>query len=253
MRSVIKIIRQLIAIVLICPVLLLAIFGLVFYYFFSLLHMKRVALLLSHSIYYFLCFWILLFSGSIVHIEGRENIPNKNINVIYTPNHNSIMDIPLLYFALRRFPSMMAKKELFYIPLLHGVLASLSCIKIKRNSAHGVVEAIQKGSEHIAKKGSLVIFPEGTRSKSGKIGTFKKGAFKIAEKHSCPIVPVVIKNDRELWEGANRFGFVHVYIKFLPLLETKNMADEEKKVLAEDVEELVKKEFSTLPSSKGIK
>lgn len=250
MRSILRVFRLIVAFIFVWPIFPLAFIGLLFYCLFSILHMKKIALAVSRSFYFFVCWWMLIFLGGWIHVEGRENIPPENEGVIYAPNHNSICDVPLFYFALRRFPSMMAKAELFKVPLVHGLLLSLGCIKIGRKSAHGVVEAIRQSEERIKEGGSLVIFPEGTRSKTGEIAPFKSGAFKVAERTGCRIVPVVIKNDRYLLESAGSFRIVPLYIKILPPIDTKSLTPEERKDLGPIVEKEVREEWAKYPSFK---
>ena len=182
MKTVMKVVRIAIALVFVWPIFPMAFLGLLLYCLFSLLHLRKLAIILSRSLYYAVCWWMLVFLGGWIHVEGRENLPPPDEGVIYAPNHNSICDVPLFYFGARRFPAMMGKAELFKVPLVHGLLLSLDCIKIGRQSAHGVVEAIRESVKRIEKGGSLVIFPEGTRSKTGEIGRFKSGAFKVAER-----------------------------------------------------------------------
>ena len=249
MKKILRILRLAFALIFVWPIFPMAFIGLFFYALFHFLHMEKVALAISRAIYYFVCWWMLVFLGGWIHVEGRENIPSKNEGVIFAPNHNSICDVPLFYYGARRFPSMMGKAELFKVPLIHGMLWSLKCIKIGRTSAHGVVEAIRESVKRIQKGGSLVIFPEGTRSKTGEIGHFKSGAFKVAERTGCKIVPVVLKNDRELLEGAGWFGIVHVYVKFLPPIDTSSLTPEERKDLGPIVEKEVKAEWEKLPLS----
>lgn len=250
MKAVIKFIRIFISAVLTIPFFVTAVVGIILYWFFTALRLKKTADAVSHFFYYILCCWIMFFIGGRVHIEGRENIPPRGEAVVYAPNHNSLIDVPFFYMALRRFPAMMAKKELFKVPVMHGCLVSLKCIKIDRKGAHSIVEAVRSGCRTIEDGHSIVIFPEGTRSKTGEIGAFKNGAFKIAERTGCPVVPVVIKNDRYLLEGACSFGFVDVYIKFLPAVETKNLDEEGRKNLTGEIENRIREEWKTLPDYK---
>lgn len=250
MKKILKFIRVFIAAVLILPFFVFGIVGIIFYWFFTLLRMRKTADAVSHFFYYILCCWIMFFLGARIHVEGRENIPPKSEAVVYAPNHNSLIDVPLFYKVLGRFPAMMAKKELFKVPVMHGCLVSLKCIKIDRKGAHSIVEAIRSGCKTIESGHSIVIFPEGTRSKTGEIGPFKNGAFKIAERTGCPVVPVVIKNDRYLLESARSLGIVDVYIKFLPKVETANLGEEEKKNLTGMVEKEIRTEWSKLPAYK---
>ncbi len=248
MHSILKFIRIFIAAVLIIPAFSLAVLGIVLYWVFTFLRMKKTAERVSKGLYYILCCWIVFFLGARVHVKGRENIPLPGESVVYAPNHNSLIDVPLFYAVLRRFPAMMAKKELYVVPVIHGCLVSLGCIKIDRKGAHSIVEAVRSGCRTIEEGHSLVVFPEGTRSRTGEIGTFKNGAFKIAERTGCPVVPVAIRNDRYLLESAHTLGLVDVYITFLPKIETKDLGEEERKNLSSIVENAVRREWETLPA-----
>ena len=250
MKSFLRLFRLIIAFVFVWPIFPMALIGLIFYCLLSLIHLKKAAICVSRTIYYFVCWWMLTFLGGSIHVDGRENIPEDDEGVIYAPNHNSICDVPLFYFGLKRFPGMMAKAELFKVPLVHGMLKSLNCIKIGRKSAHGVVEAIRESEKRIKEGGSLVIFPEGTRSKTGEIAAFKSGAFKVAERTGCRIVPVVIKNDRYLLENAGSSRIVPLYIKFLPPIGTSALTPEERKDLGPIVEKEVREEWGKYPSFK---
>ena len=250
MKKALKIIRLTISIILVIPSLALAVVGLFFFYFFALFRAQKLAHSVSSFFYLILCWWIMIALGARVHIDGKENIPPKGESVIYSPNHNSMIDIPFFYCSLGRFPSMMAKKELFKVPLLHGLLISLKCIRIDRKSARSIVDSVRQGCQWVDEGHSLVVFPEGTRSKTGEVGTFKNGAFKIAERTKCRVVPVVIKNDRLLVESAHRLGFINVYIKFLPPIETKSLTIEEEKSMSALVESMVKEEWNKLPLEK---
>ncbi len=253
MRKFLKITRIVVEAVLNIPSYIIALVAIILYWFFRLLRMKKTAEAVSHFCCALLCRWIMFSIGGRVHIEGKENLPPSGESVVYAPNHNSLIDVPLFYMALGHFPAMMAKKELFKVPLLHGLLISLRCIKIDRKGAHSIVEAVRTGSRMIEEGHSLVIFPEGTRSKSGEIGTFKNGAFKIAERTGCAVVPVVIKNDRYLLESAHNLKRIDVYIKFLPQVETSLLEEDEKKNLGAKVEMLVKDEWAKLPGEKERK
>lgn len=248
-----KITRITIEAVLNIPSYIMALLAIILYWFFRLFGMKKTAERVSRFCCYLVCIWIMFTLGAKVHVEGKENLPRKGESVVYAPNHNSSIDVPLFYMALGHFPAMMAKKELFKVPLLHGLLVSLSCIKIDRKGAHSIVEAVRTGSTMIGDGHSLVIFPEGTRSKTGEIGTFKNGAFKIAERTGCAVVPVVIKNDRYLLESAHNLKRIDVWIKFLPPIETKALDVEKQKNLGQVVEGMVKEEWAKLPGEKKRK
>lgn len=229
------------------PSIVFALIGIFIHNFFKLFFLDSVGKALSHIFYHATAWWMTLFFGSHVHIKGKENLPPKGEAVIYTPNHNSYSDVPLFYKALHRFPSMMAKEELFEIPFVHSLMVSLECIVVKRESLRDSVNALLKGIDYIKHGKSLVIFPEGTRSKTGEVGTFKSGAFKIADKTGCKIVPVVLKNNRSLMENAYNWGIVQIYVEFLPPIDPKELSNEERKNMCSIVENEVKTNFGKYP------
>lgn len=242
-----KILRLIFTIIIVIPIVPITLFGILAYYFCKLFHIKAECNPVTSFCYYLTCWWLKVASFCRLHIEGRENIPQKNEAVIYAPNHNSFFDVPFFYLAIKRFIPMMAKKELYKVPIVHGGLVSMGCIPIARGSMRGVLESVHKGIEYVENGKSLVIFPEGTRSKTGRIGTFKDGAFKIAERTHCRVVPIVIKNDRYLMENAFRLGIVDVYIKILPPIEVEGMDHEEVKQIASLVQNEVEKEWEKYP------
>ena len=109
MKSFLKVFRLLVAFIFVWPIFPMAFIGLLLYCLFSLLHLKKVAAASSRFCYYIVCWWMLTFLGGSIHVEGRENLPPEEKGVIYAPNHNSVCDVPLFYYAVRRFPAMMAK------------------------------------------------------------------------------------------------------------------------------------------------
>ena len=95
MKSFLRLFRLIIAFVFVWPIFPMALLGLIFYCLLSLIHLKKAAICVSRTIYYFVCWWMLTFLGGSIHVEGRENIPEDDEGVIYAPNHNSICDVPL--------------------------------------------------------------------------------------------------------------------------------------------------------------
>ena len=75
MKTVMKVVRIAIALVFVWPIFPMAFLGLLLYCLFSLLHLRKLAIILSRSIYYAVCWWMLVFLGGWIHVEGRENLP----------------------------------------------------------------------------------------------------------------------------------------------------------------------------------
>ncbi len=149
---------------------------------------------------YYVCkliLWMALHIGFSLKYEGRENIPEDR-NVVYTSNHRSYADPPILGVGAKGRCSFVAKEELFRHKLFAILIKSLGAIPVSRGK--GDNRMFEMASERIARGDSLIIFPEGTRSKSGKILRGHAGAALIAAKTGKDIVPVAI-----VFSGRLRF------------------------------------------------
>ncbi|MBR5681848.1 MAG: 1-acyl-sn-glycerol-3-phosphate acyltransferase [Ruminococcus sp.] len=124
-----------------------------------------------------------------LHFEGRENIP-KDTTVIYACNHRSNADPPLLGAGGRGKFAFMAKEELFRNKLFAWLIRSLGAFPVARGK--GDTGVIDTAVERLNSGRSLMIFPEGTRSKDGKVGKGHTGAALIAVRSDKPIIPVGI-------------------------------------------------------------
>ncbi len=125
---------------------------------------------------------------------GRENIvPGESFVVM--SNHQSHYDIPVLYQALGIPMRMVAKKEIFRIPLMARAMRAAGFIEVDRKNSQTAIRSLSSAHERLGGV-SLWIAPEGTRSKTGHLGTFKKGGFHLALKAGLRILPVTIDGTR---------------------------------------------------------
>lgn len=124
---------------------------------------------------------------------GAERVPPGR-SYVYMSNHQSDLDIPVLYATL---PSptirMLAKKELFQIPLWGKALRAAEFVEVDRSNHVRAMESIERAEQLIRDGVSVYLAPEGTRSRDGRIGPLKKGGFHLAKKTGTPIVPVAIR------------------------------------------------------------
>lgn len=145
--------------------------------------------------------------GNSYKIENRERIP-KNVPIIFVANHQSLYDIIAMIWFLRKFhPKFVSKKELGKgIPSVSYNLRHGGSVLIDRKDPKQAIPIIKNLAEYIEKHNrSAVIFPEGTRSKTGVPKEFAQSGLKILCKHapSAFVVPISINNS---WKMA-KFGF----------------------------------------------
>ncbi|MBP5378447.1 MAG: 1-acyl-sn-glycerol-3-phosphate acyltransferase [Ruminococcus sp.] len=138
--------------------------------------------------------WIAMHIAYKLRFEGRENIP-KDTPVIYASNHRSNADPPILGSGGRGKYAFMAKEELFRNKLFAWLISSLGAFPVSRGK--GDTGVIDTAVERLNSR-SLMIFPEGTRSKDGKVGRGHTGAALIAARSRKHIVPVGIVYDGKL-------------------------------------------------------
>lgn len=125
--------------------------------------------------------------------RGAEQVPPGRAYV-YMSNHQSHLDIPVLYATL---PSptirMLAKKELFRIPLWGRGLRAAEFVEVDRSDHARAVRSIEQAAALVRDGVSIYLAPEGTRSRDGRIGPLKKGGFHLALGTGAPIVPVAVR------------------------------------------------------------
>ena len=134
----------------------------------------------------------ILFGSRIkVTVEGLSNIdPSKSY--IYMSNHQSNFDIPVLLAHLKVQFRWLAKAELFRIPLFGIAMKRSGYISIDRSDRRSAFASLKRAAEIIRNGVSVLIFPEGTRSRDGNMRPFKKGGFVLATDSRVPIVPVIV-------------------------------------------------------------
>ena len=118
---------------------------------------------------------------------------------IYVANHASLLDALLIVATFGENLRILAKDSLFHLPWLGAILKKEKHIMVKRSSkSAGRGEAVREAIRNaIADGGSVLVFPEGTRTRDGNLGTFKHGAFYNAIQNQVPIVPIVVRGTFE--------------------------------------------------------
>lgn len=134
-----------------------------------------------------------------LEVRGREHAGDGREAMIVMSNHQSLYDIPVLFQALPGSIRMVAKAELFRIPVWGSAMIAAGFIRIDRRDHKQAVESLRATGGALLASGTRVwIAPEGTRSKTGALGPFKSGGFRMALDFGVRILPVAIEGTREV-------------------------------------------------------
>lgn len=191
-------------------------------------------------------FWsslILRTSRIRLRVEGRENIPQRR-TVVFCANHPSAMDIPILFVCLPGQFRFVAKRSLFNVPFLGWHLWRSGHIAVERDRPHKAMKSLDQAAERVRGGCSVMLFPEGHRSRDGGLGVFKSGSFYLAIKAGAPVLPITISGSRAVLKPDSlhvRPGWVDIIIH--PLIETLNLTTEDAGVLSARVRESILSRF----------
>ena len=162
---------------------------------------RRVALQL------FSCFWasFYVYANPLwrARIRGRARLPWHGAAVIVA-NHLSLADILVLYGLYRPF-KWVSKAEIFKVPAVGWNMLLNDYVRLMRGDRESIRAMMQHCRRHLAHGSPLLIFPEGTRSRDGKLQAFKDGAFKLAREAKVPVIPIAIQGT---YEALPKHGFV---------------------------------------------
>ena len=188
---------------------------------------------------------ILVVSRIKVTVEGLANIDTER-PYIYMPNHQSNFDIPVLLGHLTVQFRWLAKVELFKIPIFGRAMRKAGYISIDRNNRESAFRSLEAAAAKIKNGVSVLIFPEGTRSRDGTIRPFKKGGFVMAIESGVPIVPVVINGTRAIMtKGKFRVNPGQIHMRIFEPIDTLTYTREEKEALMTRVRRVICDHFES--------
>jgi 1-acyl-sn-glycerol-3-phosphate acyltransferase len=125
-----------------------------------------------------------------LRVHGRSLLPWRGPAVLVA-NHLSILDILVLYALFRPF-KWVAKAELFRIPLIGWNMSMNDYVRIWRGDRESARRMMDHCRRHLARGAPVLLFPEGTRSRDGRLQPFKDGAFRLAHEARCPVIPIAV-------------------------------------------------------------
>lgn len=180
--------------------------------------------------------WLLRVSGVRVRVEGLEHVTTAR-PVIITVNHVSWFDVLSIAGHLPRRYRFIGKKELARVPLWGRAWQAAGHIAIDRQNRQIALESLERAGRLVREDGSaIVIFPEGTRSPTGELQPFKKGAFVLALHNQLDIVPAVVIGSRAvLPKGGWRVRSGTIIVRFGPVVRTAGLGMESRDQLMDRV------------------
>lgn len=164
-----------------------------------LLHSMRKRLPTATTDAYLERFWRLHFEEtcSSLYVTGQEEL-TPNQTYVFMSNHESWLDIPAMFGAVPTSLRMVSKIGLMQIPVLGHAMTNAGFIAVDRKNRSRAIRQLDYAKRHLAEGVSIWIAPEGTRSRDGTIGAFKKGGFYLAKELNMPIAPVYIEGTAKI-------------------------------------------------------
>ncbi len=181
--------------------------------------------------------------GSTVYVTGQEHLP-RGRPVILMANHQSYVDVPVLYFLKRQF-KWMADEPLFRIPFFGWSMQMAGYIPVRRGDSKFGLRSLEQARAWLTRGIPILIFPEGTRSHTGVLGRFQTGGFRLAAQTRTPIVPVVVIGTRQLLPRGSwifRLG-VKLQLRVLPPVVPSDSGLREVRQLAVKVRSEMKRAY----------
>ncbi len=188
---------------------------------------------------------LICMSGSKLKVYGLENFP-KNNGLVVVANHQSAADILILLAGLPQSFRFIIKQELFKVPIFGWYLRKAGYLSIDRDSARSAIKTLNQAKDLIKQGENILIFPEGTRSKDGKVGEFKRGSLMLAFISHAPILPITIDGSYNIMQkGGFILNYTTVNLTISPAIQSEvpenHKREDQEKVLNEVREQIISK------------
>ena len=180
--------------------------------------------------------------GIRINKKGLENVPDGPC--LFVGNHQGLLDVPVIVSSLDRYVGFVAKKEMLKLRILTYWMKEMKCVFTDRQNVRAAVKTINEGVENLKNGYSMLIFPEGTRSRGENLGEFKKGSMKLGIKAGVPIVPIAINGTYKVREAnGGKIKAADVDLIVCPPISPKELSKEEQNNLSETIKEIIQKEL----------
>ena len=168
--------------------------------------------------------WAARISGAKIKLVGLDKIDPAG-TYIFMSNHVSNLDPPVLVPLIPRRTSVLAKKEIWRIPILGKALDLAEIVPVERHNRDSAIQSIRRAGEVMRHGINMTIYPEGTRSPDGRLLPFKQGPFHLAAETGFPIVPVTILGTEEMMpKGRNIVKSGTATLVFHPPIDSRKFS-----------------------------
>jgi len=194
------------------------------------------------TLHRFTCFWASLYTWLNpfwrVEVVGRENLPRSGTCVMVA-NHLSTVDILVLFRLFTHF-KWVSKVENFRVPFIGWNMRLNRYIALRRGDRRSAADMMREAERQIGEGSSIMMFPEGTRSPTGRLRGFKTGAFELALRCRVPLLPLLIEGSGDALpkRGIVLRGRHRIRVRILPPLAYDTFASLSAKELTEQVQSL---------------
>lgn len=191
---------------------------------------------------------IRLITAMKISIEGGEYLKDDQ-PYVFISNHQSLMDIIVLFTITPNNLRMVLKKELLYVPVFGWCLWWLGFIAIDRGKRRKALKSIDKGAEKVKRGVSVLLFPEGTRSHDGEIKSFQAGSFIMAIKSQVPVIPITISGTINVVHKKSPLNFSYnreVKVIVSPPIDTTGYDLKDRDELKDKVEGIINSNYARI-------
>ncbi len=166
-------------------------------------------------------------AGIRVRSVGHERLEEGRA-YLFMSNHVSNLDPPIITPLLGRRIAIIAKQELFKIPFFGRAMRAGNFVAVNRSDRKAAIQSVRASATVLQSGLGMLVFPEGTRSRNGKLLPFKKGPFHVAMQAGVPVVPITIAGSHEAWpKGKMRLRKGEVVVTFHPPIDPHQFTSKE--------------------------
>lgn len=172
-------------------------------------------------------------------LRGEENLPEGP--VLFISNHEGNFDIPVLIAHIPKPFGFISKVEVKKLPIIRDWMVEMNCVFLDRSNRRSAMNVLDDAVKKLREGHSILIFPEGTRSKGAGVQSFKSGFAKVAQEADVPVVPIAISGTSNIMEkNNNKIRPSHVNIEILPAIDRTHMKELKRQELVDHAEEVIK-------------